>query len=214
MAVVPGELRIDYGRASLDESDVRPDPIGQFGVWFDEARAANVSEPNAMTLATVGADGTPSARVVLLKSFDARGFTFHTNYQSRKGEELAGNPRAALCFFWQPLERQVRVEGVVERTSPEESEAYFRTRPVDAQIGAWVSQQSKPIASRAELQSLLQQLKQRFGDGPVPRPEHWGGLRVVPNAIEFWQGRPSRLHDRIVYTRQSDGTWTRQRLSP
>jgi pyridoxamine 5'-phosphate oxidase len=214
MAVVPGELRIDYGRASLDESDVRPDPIGQFGVWFDEARAANVPEPNAMTLATVGADGTPSARVVLLKSFDARGFTFHTNYQSRKGEELAGNPRAALCFFWQPLERQVRVEGVVERTSPEESEAYFRTRPVDAQIGAWVSQQSKPIASRAELQSLLQQLKQRFGDGPVPRPEHWGGLRVVPNAIEFWQGRPSRLHDRIVYTRQSDGTWTRQRLSP
>jgi pyridoxamine 5'-phosphate oxidase len=211
---VPPDLRIDYGRASLDESDVRPDPIEQFGVWFDEARAANVPEPNAMTLATVGASGAPSARIVLLKSFDARGFTFHTNYQSRKGEELAGNPRAALCFFWQPLERQVRVEGVVERTSPEESEAYFRTRPVDAQVGAWVSQQSKPIASRAELQSLLQQLKQRFGDGPVPRPEHWGGLRVVPDAIEFWQGRPSRLHDRILYTRQPNGTWTRQRLSP
>ena len=211
---VPAEMRIDYGRASLDESDVRPDPIEQFGVWFDEARAANVPEPNAMTLATVGAGGAPSARIVLLKGFDARGFTFHTNYQSRKGEELAGNPRAALCFFWQPLERQVRIEGVVERTSPEESEAYFRTRPVDAQIGAWVSQQSKPIASRAQLQSLLQQLKQRFGDGPVPRPEHWGGLRVVPSAVEFWQGRPSRLHDRILYTRQSDGAWTRQRLSP
>ena len=137
-----------------------------------------------------------------------------TNYQSRKGEELAGNPRAALCFFWPPLERQVRIEGVVEPTSPAESEAYFHSRPVNSQIGAWVSQQSKPIASREELQSLLHELKQRFGDGPVPRPEHWGGFRVVPSAIEFWQGRPSRLHDRILYTRQSDGTWIRQRLSP
>jgi pyridoxamine 5'-phosphate oxidase len=211
---VPPELRVDYGRASLDESDVLPDPIEQFGVWFDEARAAKVPEPNAMTVATVGAGGAPSARIVLLKSFDARGFTFHTNYQSRKGEELAGNPRAALCFFWQPLERQVRIEGVVERTSPTESETYFRTRPVEAQVGAWVSQQSRPIASREELQSLLKQFKQRFGDGLVPRPEHWGGLRVVPSAIEFWQGRPSRLHDRILYTRQPDSTWTRQRLSP
>lgn len=211
---VPASLRIDYGRASLDEADVRPDPVEQFGLWFDEARASGVAEPNAMTLATVAPDGTPSARVVLLKSFDARGFTFHTNYDSRKGRELATNPRAALCFFWQPLERQLRIEGTVERVTTEESEAYFRTRPVAAQIGAWVSQQSSPIASRAELERLQAELTQRFAAGPVPRPEHWGGMRVVPQAVEFWQGRPSRVHDRILYTRQPDGTWRRQRLSP
>lgn len=212
--VIPHDLRIDYSRASLDEGDVRSHPMEQFDAWFQEANRSGVAEPNAMTLATAGLDGAPSARIVLLKAFDDRGFTFHTNYNSRKGRELAANPRAALCFHWQPLERQVRIEGTVERASPEESEAYFRTRPVAAQIGAWVSQQSAPIASRAELEKLNAELTQRFAGGVVPRPEHWGGLRVVPHAIEFWQGRPSRLHDRILYTRQPDGSWTRQRLAP
>lgn len=211
---VPADLRVDYGRASLDESDVRADAIEQFGVWFDEARAANVPEPNAMTLATVSPHGAPSARIVLLKDFDAGGFTFHTNYQSRKGRELEANPHAALCFFWQPLERQVRIEGQVERIGVAESEAYFRSRPRLAQLGAWVSQQSTPIASRAELERLNDELSKRFEGRDVPRPEHWGGLRVVPSAIEFWQGRPSRLHDRILYTRQANRTWSRQRLSP
>jgi pyridoxamine 5'-phosphate oxidase len=211
---VPSDLRVDYGRASLDEADVRPDPIEQFGAWFDEARAANVPEPNAMSLATVDAGGRPSARIVLLKDFDPRGFTFHTNYHSRKGRELKANPRAALCFFWQPLERQVRVEGTVERIDVADSEAYFRSRPRLAQIGAWVSQQSAPIASRADLERLNDQLTKQFEGGDVPRPEHWGGFRLMPDAVEFWQGRPSRLHDRILYTRQPDSTWTRQRLSP
>ena len=167
--------RLRAGR--LDEADVAPDPFRQFGRWFEEARAAQVAEPNAMTLATADPSGAPSARVVLLKSFDERGFTFHTNYDSRKGRELAANPRAALCFYWQPLERQVRIEGTVERATREESEAYFRTRPPAAQVGAWVSQQSRPIASRAELERLQQEIEQRFAGGPVPRPEHWGGLR-------------------------------------
>jgi pyridoxamine 5'-phosphate oxidase len=213
-SIIPQDLRVDYGRGRLDEADVAADPFRQFGRWFDDARAAQVAEPNAMTLATADASGAPSARVVLLKSFDERGFTFHTNYDSRKGRELAGNPRAALCFYWQPLERQVRIEGTVERASREDSEAYFRTRPVAAQIGAWVSQQSKPIASRAELERLQQELEQRFAGGPVPLPEHWGGLRVVPHAVEFWQGRPSRLHDRLLYTRVPEGGWKLQRLSP
>jgi pyridoxamine 5'-phosphate oxidase len=211
---VPSDLRVDYGRASLDEADVRPDPIEQFGAWFDAARAANVPEPNAMSLATVDAGGRPSARIVLLKDFDPRGFTFHTNYHSRKGRELKANPRAALCFFWQPLERQVRVEGTVERIDVADSEAYFRSRPRLAQIGAWVSQQSAPIASRADLERLNDQLTKQFEGGDVPRPEHWGGFRLMPDAVEFWQGRPSRLHDRILYTREADGTWTRRRLSP
>jgi pyridoxamine 5'-phosphate oxidase len=211
---VPADLRVDYGRASLDQADVRPDPIEQFGAWFDEARAANVPEPNAMSLATVDAGGRPSARIVLLKDFDPRGFTFHTNYHSRKGRELKANPRAALCFFWQPLERQVRVEGTVERIDVADSEAYFRSRPRLAQIGAWVSQQSAPIASRADLERLNDQLTKQFEGGDVPRPEHWGGFRLMPDAVEFWQGRPSRLHDRILYTREADGTWTRRRLSP
>jgi pyridoxamine 5'-phosphate oxidase len=208
------DLRVDYGRAALDESSLCSDAIEQFGVWFAEALAANVPEANAMTLATVGAGGAPSARIVLLKHVEAHGFTFHTNYDSRKGKELAANPRAALCFHWQPLERQVRVEGMVERATPAESDAYFRNRPVAAQIGAWVSQQSAPIASRAELESLHAELAKKFANGPVPRPEHWGGLRVVPSSIEFWQGRPSRLHDRFLYTRNADGTWRRQRLAP
>lgn len=215
-AVVPANLRVDYGRGALDEAGVVADPVEQFRVWFDEARAAKVAEPNAMTLATVDAAGAPSARVVLLKSFDERGFAFYTNYDSRKGKELAANPRAALCFFWQPLERQVRVEGTVERVGRAESEAYFSGRPRLAQIGAWVSQQSATITSRAELERIEAALKSRFGDGPVPLPEFWGGFRVVPHAIEFWQGRPSRLHDRLLYSRSGSGSgpWTLQRLSP
>jgi pyridoxamine 5'-phosphate oxidase len=214
MASVPSELRAEYARGTLDEADVSSDPLVTFARWFDDACAAKVPEPNSMTLATAGADGAPSARIVLLKGFDDRGFTFYTNYDSRKGRELAANPRAALCIHWQPLERQVRIEGTVERVSAEESEAYFRTRPVEAQIGAWVSQQSTPIASRQELERLNRELTERFAGAPVPRPEHWGGLRVVPHAIEFWQGRPSRLHDRILYTRQPDGSWRLQRLAP
>ena len=168
-----------------------------------------------MTLATADAAGAPSARVVLLKDVDERGFAFYTNYDSRKGRDLAANPRAALCFFWQPLERQVRVEGTVGRVSRAESEAYFRSRPRQAQIGAWVSRQSATIASRAELERLEAELQERFGGGPVPLPDYWGGYRVVPDSIEFWQGRPSRLHDRMLYTRDhSGGGWTLRRLSP
>jgi pyridoxamine 5'-phosphate oxidase len=213
-AVVPSDLRVDYGKARLDESDAARDPIEQFLRWFEDARAAGIPEANAMTLATADPGGVPAARVVLLKGADGRGFSFYTNYDSRKGRELAANPRAALCFFWQPLERQVRIEGVVDRVGREESEAYFRGRPRQAQIGAWVSQQSRPITSRAELERLEAELQKKFGDGPVPLPEYWGGFRVVPHAIEFWQGRPSRLHDRLLYTRSGSGPWTIQRLSP
>ena len=211
----PDDLRVDYGRGALNEADVSTDPFEQFGAWFKDALAAKVPEANAMTLATVGDGGVPSARVVLLKDFDQRGFAFYTNYDSRKGRDLAANPRAALCFFWQPLERQVRVEGTVGRASRAESEAYFRSRPRQAQIGAWVSQQSATIASRAELERLEAELQKRFAEGPVPLPDYWGGYRVVPDAIEFWQGRPSRLHDRLLYTRDTPGgAWTLRRLSP
>lgn len=213
-ATIPSDLRIDYGRGQLNEADVSADPVEQFGRWFADANAAKVPEANAMTLATADASGVPSARIVLLKNFDQRGFTFFTNYDSRKGRELAENPRAALCFFWQPLERQVRVEGTVERVLRAESEEYFRGRPRQAQIGAWVSQQSAPLTSRAELERIEAELQARFGDGPVPTPDYWGGYRVVPAAIEFWQGRPSRLHDRLLYTMSDKGGWTLCRLSP
>jgi pyridoxamine 5'-phosphate oxidase len=214
MSLLPHDVRVDYGRSRLQEGDVAPDPIEQFRVWFAEATAANIPEANAMTLATADASGAPSARVVLLKGIDDRGFTFFTNYDSRKARELTANPRAALCFFWQPLERQVRIEGTVEKVSRAESEEYFSRRPRQAQIGAWVSQQSSPITSRAELERLEAELQKRFGDGPVPLPEYWGGYRVVPHAIEFWQGRPSRLHDRLLYTLNDGGDWTLRRLSP
>jgi len=210
---IPTSMRIDYGLAALNEADVLADPVDQFGRWFGEAQSAGVPEVDAMTLATADAHGVPSARIVLLKRFSKDGFTFYTNYGSRKGADLAVNPRAALCFFWQQLERQVRVEGGVEIVSRAESEAYFKGRPVEARIGAWASHQSQVIPSRAAIEKRQAELAAQFGTGSVPLPDFWGGYRVVPESIEFWQGRPSRLHDRLLYTR-GDGAWTLQRLSP
>ncbi|MBV9879283.1 MAG: pyridoxamine 5'-phosphate oxidase [Gemmatirosa sp.] len=207
-------LRRTYARASFDEADAADDPIAQFTAWFGEAQAAQVVEPNAMTLATATTDGRPSARVVLLKGVDARGFAFYTDYRSRKGQELDANPRAALVFWWEPLERQVRVVGRVERVSREESAAYYHSRPRGSQLGAWTSHQSHVLPDRAALERDLAATEARFADAAeVPLPDHWGGFRVVPEEMEFWQGRPSRLHDRIAYVRR-DGLWTRQRLSP
>lgn len=197
----------------LDEAHVDADPIVQFGHWFADAETADLIEPTAMTLATADAGGRPSARMVLLKGFDQRGFVFYTNYGSRKADELAGNPSAALVFWWPSLQRQVRVEGIVERVTREESEAYFRTRPLGSQLGAWASAQSQVIAGRAELERRLEELEARYGDGEVPLPPFWGGYRVHPEVIEFWQNRPNRLHDRLRYRRVPDG-WTIERLSP
>ena len=207
------DIRKDYGQASLDDTDVLDDPIAQFTRWFDEALRAEVNEPNAMNVATVDAHGKPSSRIVLIKQFDARGFTWFTNYDSRKGVELAGNPHAAILFFWSELERQVRIEGRVERVDAAESEAYFHTRPLKSRLAALASAQSTPIGSRAALEENYQAVEAQYGEQP-PRPEHWGGYRLVPDYIEFWQGRRSRFHDRIVYTRQADGSWSRQRLQP
>jgi pyridoxamine 5'-phosphate oxidase len=214
MAFVPQDLRIDYGRDQFSEADAAADPITQFDRWFTDAQRAGVPETNAMTLATADGNGAPSARIVLLKSFDERGFSFFTNYQSRKGQQLSANPQAALCFYWQPLERQVRIEGAVEKVSTAESEAYFHSRPVSAQVGAWASAQSSVIESRQLLEVREKELAAQFGTGPVPLPDFWGGYRVVPHAVEFWQGRPSRLHDRLRYRRSADGTWKIERLSP
>jgi pyridoxamine 5'-phosphate oxidase len=206
-------LRKDYGQASLSEEDVAADPFTQFGKWFEEALKAEVNEPNAMNLATVGADGRPSSRIVLVKHFDERGFVWYTNYDSQKGQQLRAHPFAALLFFWSELERQVRIEGRVEQTPAEESDAYFNSRPLNSRLGAIASQQSAPIASRTALEQNYEAVARQYGEEP-PRPRNWGGFRLVPERIEFWQGRRSRFHDRIVYTRQPDGTWTRQRLQP
>ncbi|MDN7509132.1 pyridoxamine 5'-phosphate oxidase [Burkholderia multivorans] len=209
------DLSINYSRASLDEADAAPDPFAQFDRWFNEALAAKLPEPNTMTLATVGADGRPSARIVLVKGVDERGFVFFTNYESRKGRDLAAHPYAALLFYWIELERQVRIEGRVEKTSADESDRYFASRPVGSRIGAWASEQSAVIDSRATLEAREKAFSERYGDDP-PRPPHWGGYRVVPDTLEFWQGRPSRLHDRLVYTRDAAAPhgWTISRLSP
>jgi pyridoxamine 5'-phosphate oxidase len=207
------ELRKDYARGSLDEASVDPDPIRQFQLWFQQALDARLPEPNAMTVATVDAKGRPSARILLIKGVDERGFVFFTNYESRKGRELAANPHASLLFYWTELERQVRIEGIVERTSAEQSDAYFASRPLGSRIGAWASEQSQEIVHRTELEARERAFAERFGENP-PRPPHWGGYRLVPERIEFWQGRPSRLHDRILYTREVDGNWRISRLSP
>ncbi|MEX3582178.1 MAG: pyridoxamine 5'-phosphate oxidase [Burkholderia sp.] len=209
------DLRINYSRASLDKADVAPDPIRQFDKWFKEALDAHLPEPNTMTLATVDADGRPSARIVLIKGVDERGFVFFTNYESRKGREIAHNPNAALLFYWIELERQVRIEGRIEKTSAAESDSYFASRPVGSRIGAWASEQSSVIANREVLEARERDFGARYGENP-PRPPHWGGYRLVPEAIEFWQGRPSRLHDRLRYLRDSAGAgaWTIERFSP
>lgn len=205
-------MRISYERGSLDETQAANEPLRQFERWFAEAVDAGVLEPNAMTLATVGADGRPSTRIVLLKGVDAAGVVFYTNYDSRKGRELAANPQAALQFHWVELQRVVRIEGRVERTSAEESDAYYASRPVDSRIGAWASPQSGVIANRGVLVANAARTSARYGLHP-PRPPHWGGFRVVPDTWEFWQGRTSRLHDRLRY-RLVDGRWVRERLAP
>lgn len=207
------DLRLDYRKAALSEQDADPDPIRQFGKWFQEALNSDLVEPNAMTLATVAPGGQPSARIVLLKGFDGRGFTFFTNYTSPKGKDLARNPKVALVFYWAELERQVRITGVAGKIPMEESREYFESRPRGSQIGAHASRQSAVLGSREELESEVERLEAHYSEGPIPLPSHWGGFRVRPATIEFWQGRSNRLHDRILYRRSEEG-WLRERLSP
>src|SRR5579859_5763232 len=208
------ELRKNYSLGSLDVADINRNPFRQFETWFQQAVDAQLPEPNTMTLATVDSRGRPSARIVLIKGVDERGFVFFTNYESRKGRELAANPYASLLFYWIELERQVRVEGRIVKTSAQESDTYFASRPLGSRIGAWASEQSEVIESRAVLETRERELIAKFGDNP-PRPPHWGGYRLVPEAIEFWQGRPSRLHDRLLFTRSSESSdWQISRLSP
>jgi pyridoxamine 5'-phosphate oxidase len=197
----------------FSELEAAEDPIEQFGVWYDEAEASGLLLPEAVALATATPDGATSVRMVLLKGVDDRGFRFFTNYESRKGEDLESNPRAALCFHWSVLERQVRVEGSIERLSHEESEEYFRSRPRGSQVGAWASAQSRPLVARADLEDRVREFESRFEDGPVPLPDHWGGYLLRPERIEFWQGRASRLHDRLVYVPGPDG-WSVTRIQP
>ena len=214
MSLYLSGLRKEYRRERLDEVTAAIDPLSMFEEWFAEAAESGLVEPNAMTLATATPEGKPSARVVLLKDFDATGFSFFTNYASRKGEEMAANPFAALTFWWGPLERQIRIEGRVEKLDADESDAYFASRPQGSRLGAWVSHQSAVIPDRAVLEARLADLEAQYGDEAPPRPPYWGGYRVIPAVYEFWQGGLHRLHDRLRYTRRDDGTWDLARLSP
>ncbi|MBD1929287.1 pyridoxamine 5'-phosphate oxidase [Trichocoleus sp. FACHB-90] len=214
MDISVADLRKDYKRSGLERADADPNPFKQFRKWFDQAREAQLPEPNAMTLATATSLGNPSARMVLLKDFDERGFVFYSNYESHKAQQLQENPWASLVFWWAELERQVRIEGRVEKVSDEESDTYFHSRPLLSQLGAWASHQSQVIDSREVLEQRLEELKGKFENQEIPRPQHWGGYRVIPTGIEFWQGRPSRLHDRLFYQLCDDGSWVIERLSP
>lgn len=209
------DLREDYRNGTLDESDIVKNPLKQFDNWFKEALKSEILEPNAMTLATCNKTGRPAARIVLLKGFDENGFIFYTNYNSQKGKELSGTPFAALVFNWLDLQRQIRIEGKVEKLNAEQSTTYFHRRPKGSQIGAWASPQSQVISHRNILEENVKQLKQQYANQEnLPRPDHWGGFRVIPDKIEFWQGRSSRLHDRIRYTLQTNGDWKIERLAP
>lgn len=208
------DLRKDYSLAGLAEKDLARDPFRQFDTWFQEAEAAKIVEPNAMTLATASRDGRPSARTVLLKGVDGRGFVFYSNYESRKGRELESNSHATLLFPWIALERQVIIEGTVSKVSREEAEAYFHSRPLPSQLSAWVSQQSSVISGRKVLESTMKELEKKYAGVEVPLPPHWGGYRVAPETVEFWQGRRSRLHDRLRFRRGADGGWIVERLAP
>lgn len=209
-----GDLRREYASRALVESEADDNALRQFDVWFNEAASASLLEVNAMTLATATPSGEPSARTVLLKAFDERGFAFFTNYESAKGRDLEANARACLLFFWAELERQIRITGAVSQVGPEESAAYFHSRPFESQVGAWSSAQSRVLPDRVELEGRHAALVETYRGREVPLPPYWGGYRVAPELIEFWQGRKSRLHDRLLYTRQEDGTWSRVRLAP
>src|ERR1700751_646799 len=210
----PNSSRYDHVSRGLHRRDLDPDPIKQFGNWFTAAIEAEIRDVNAMSLATATPDGRPSVRIVLVKGFDQDGFVFFTNYESEKGKQLEANPYAALGFYWIELDRQIRISGKVDKTSREESQIYFHSRPVGSQLSAWASRQSKVVDGRRVLDARMAEMTERFGDKPVPLPPHWGGYRLKPNKMEFWQGRPNRLHDRFRYTRQADGSWQIDRLAP
>lgn len=214
MNISIADLRKNYTQGGLLESGASLNPFEQFRHWFEEAVSSQILEPNAMTLATINDEGKPSARIVLLKKLDEKGFTFFTNYDSNKGKNLAQNPWVSLVFLWGELERQVRIEGKAEKITPEESDAYFTSRPIGSQWGAWASNQSEIIPDRDILETNLQQVKSQYQDNIIPRPKHWGGFRVIPHLIEFWQGRENRLHDRLCYTLNENQQWIRQRLAP
>jgi len=207
-------LRNEYAAHGLRRADLHSDPLQQFGAWFAAALAADIRDVNAMSLATATPDGKPSVRIVLLKGFDERGFAFFTNYDSEKGQQLEANPLAALVFYWVQLERQVRISGTVEKTSREDSAAYFHSRPVGSRLGAWASKQSEVVDARQVLEARLTEMTERYENGDVPLPPHWGGYRIKPDKFEFWQGRPNRMHDRFRYLRRADGTWQIDRLAP
>jgi len=214
MRNTPQDPRYEHATVGLRRRDLDPDPIKQFSGWFTAAIEAELRDVNAMSLATVGQDGKPSVRIVLLKGFDQDGFVFFTNYESEKGKQLEANPRAALAFYWIELDRQIRVNGTVEKTSRQESARYFRSRPLGSQIAAWASRQSEVVDARRVLDARFAEMSERYANGPVPLPPHWGGYCLKPEMIEFWQGRPNRLHDRFRYTRQTNGSWLIHRLAP